>query len=131
MKNLIYGGIIVVCLIIAGIVVFAGGSGDSGIDSLSNETQKWVKCRACNASYQMGEKEFFEKLKQKSIEIANPMVQPRLTCEKCNKDAVMEAVKCDECGEVFFKGTVPNDFPDRCPKCKHSATEARREASQG
>lgn len=132
MKNVIYGGIIVVCLIVAGIVIFAGGSDDSGgIDNLSNENQKWVMCRACNASYQMGEKEFYEQLRKKAVEIANPMIQPRLTCQKCGKDAVMEAVKCDKCGEVFFKGTVPNDFPDRCPKCKYSAQEAKRNANKG
>ncbi len=132
MKNAIYGGIILVCLIVAGIVVFATRSGGSGgIGSLSNDTQIWVKCRACNASYQMGKKDFYEQLRKKSAEIANPMIQARLTCEKCGKDAIMEAIKCDQCGEVFFKGAVPNDFPDRCPNCKYSATEAKRNANKG
>lgn len=28
-----------------------------------------------------------------------------------------------QCGIVFYRGTFPGDFPDRCPKCRHSATE--------
>ncbi len=30
--------------------------------------------------------------------------------------------------EVFFANSVPNDFDDRCPKCKSSATDAKRKA---
>ena len=36
MKNLIYLGIILVCLGVAGFVIFAGGSDDSGISDISN-----------------------------------------------------------------------------------------------
>jgi predicted Zn-ribbon and HTH transcriptional regulator len=131
MKNLIYGGVIVACLVIAGVVILATRSGGSGgIDSLSNETKTWVTCAACNASYEMGEKEFYEQLRQKSAELANPMAKARLTCQKCGKDAVVKAVKCEKCGEIFPEGIVPNDFDDRCPKCKFSATEAKRKANR-
>jgi predicted Zn-ribbon and HTH transcriptional regulator len=132
MKNAIYGGIILVCLIVAGIVVFATRSGGSGgIGSLSNDNQKWVICLACNASYEMGERDFWEQLKEKSAEIANPRLAARLTCQKCGKDAVVEAIKCEKCGEVFPKGVVQGDYQDRCPKCKFSAMEARRNANKG
>lgn len=130
MRNLIYGGIIVVCLVVAGVVVFATrSSGSGGTDSLSNETKTWVTCAACNASYEMGEKAYYEQLKQKSVELANPMATARLTCQECGKDAVVKAVKCAKCGEVFPEGIVRNDFGDRCPKCKFSATEANRKAN--
>jgi predicted Zn-ribbon and HTH transcriptional regulator len=130
MKNLIYGGVIVGCLVVAGVVVFATrGGGPGGIEDLSNETKVWVTCAACDASYEMGEKQFYEQLRQKSAELANPMATARLTCQQCGKDAVVKAVKCEKCGEVFPEGIVPNDFDDRCPKCKHSATEAKRKAN--
>ena len=28
-----------------------------------------------------------------------------------------------QCGIIFYRGTFPGDFPDRCPRCRHSATE--------
>jgi predicted Zn-ribbon and HTH transcriptional regulator len=131
MKNLIYGGIIALCLIIAAVVVFTTRSGgSSGVDSLSDETRTWVICAACGASYEMGEKEFYTQVREKTAELANPMVQARLTCQKCGKDMVVKAVKCPKCGEVFPEGIVLNDFDDRCPKCKFSATEEKRKANR-
>lgn len=131
MKNLIYGGIIALCLIVAAIVVFATrSSGPGGIDSLSDTAQVWVVCTACNASYQMGEKQYFTQLQERTAQLANPMARALLTCQKCSKDRVVKAVKCDKCGEVFPEGIVPNDFDDRCPKCKFSATEEKRKANK-
>ncbi|HPY52238.1 MAG TPA: hypothetical protein PLO68_20400, partial [Sedimentisphaerales bacterium] len=124
MKNLIYGGIIALCLIVAAVVVFATrSSGPGGIDSLSDDTQVWVLCTACNASYQMGEKEFYTQLTDRTAQLANPMARALLTCQKCGKDRVVKAVKCDKCGEVFHEGIVPNDFDDRFSKYKFAATE--------
>jgi hypothetical protein len=58
--------------------------------------------------------------------------------------AQMIWVKCAKCGQSYemsekqyFKeleeiaNSVPGDFEDRCPKCKHSATEAKRKARLG
>ncbi|HPC93444.1 MAG TPA: hypothetical protein PLU87_00765 [Sedimentisphaerales bacterium] len=129
MKNLIYGGIIALCLIIAVVVVVVTrSSGPGGVESLSDDTQVWVLCTACNASYQMGEKTYYTQLQERTTQMANPMARVLLTCQKCGKDRVVKAVKCAKCGEVFPEGIVPNDFPDRCPKCKFSATEEKRKA---
>ena len=130
MKNLIYLGIILVCLGVAGFVIFAGGSDDSGISDISNEEQTWVICMDCKASYQMGQKDYYGQLAAKSKERTNMMATVYLTCEKCGKDAVIKAVKCEQCGHVFREGTVPNDNPDRCPKCKFSKIEAVRKERQ-
>jgi phage FluMu protein Com len=127
MKNLIYVIVIVLCLLVAAIVVFRGGSDSGGVDSISDDEQVWVMCRRCNASHEMSKKEFYKQLAEKAKESTNAMVAPHLTCEKCGKDAVTEAVKCEKCGNIFVKGSVPGDFPDRCPKCKFSKTEAVRE----
>jgi phage FluMu protein Com len=53
-----------------------------------------------------------------------------LTCQKCGQDAVRKAFKCEKCGEVFFVNSVQGDLEDRCPKCKYSAIEAKREAAK-
>jgi predicted Zn-ribbon and HTH transcriptional regulator len=129
MKNLVYTGIIAVCLVVA-IVVFVMSRGGGGPE-ISDTEVTWVKCLKCGESYEMPLKQYYEDVQAKSLANPTPMpMTPPLTCEKCAKEGIVKAVKCDKCGEVFREGTVPNDFPDRCPKCKHSATEARREANK-
>jgi len=130
MKNTIYAVVIAVCIIVAVLVfVKTRGGGAGGTSTIDETEQIWVKCRKCGASYEMGKKRFYEELEEKAR--ANPtpmMITPLLTCEKCGKDGIAKAHKCEKCGEVFFENSVPNDFADRCPKCKHSQTEAIRKA---
>ena len=128
MKNTIYAVVIAVCILVAVLVfVKTRGGGAGGIESIDDTEQVWVKCRLCGASYQMGKKQFYQELEERAK--ANPqaiMVTPPLTCQKCDKDGIGKAVKCENCGEVFFENSVPNDFADRCPKCKYSKTETVR-----
>jgi acetyl-CoA carboxylase beta subunit len=133
MKNTIYAVIIGACILVAVLVFVKTRSKNSaGIDSLSDAEQVWVKCMKCGQSYQMGMKQYYKELEEKAR--ANPSPMPMahpLTCQKCSQDAVRKAFKCANCGEVSFAGSVPNDFEDRCPKCKHSATEDSRKANLG
>ena len=127
-KKPIMIGVIAVCLIVAALVTFARRGGSSGIEGLSDDKMTWVKCNnpSCKAEYQMSEKEYF-KGQQERI---NPLARttPALTCEKCGKDSLYRAEKCENpaCGAVFFLNSFPNDFPDRCPECKQSKTEEIR-----
>ena len=130
MKNLICVGIIAVCLVVAGLVFFGGGS-DEGLDSISDEDQIWTICMECKNTQQMGKKQYYEDLREKSAELANPMATPYVTCEKCGKDAVTKAIKCEKCGEVFREGAVKGDYPDKCPKCKYSPVETRYKERTG
>lgn len=131
MKNLVYAGVIILCLVLAVFFLFFRGGGSSGIESLSNEEQVLVLCASCGASYEMGKKDYYTEIKEKARQVANPMVVPLLTCRECGKDKVTEAIKCEKCGHIFPKGIVPNDHPDRCPKCKFSKIEAVRKERQG
>lgn len=128
MKNVILVGVIVVCLAVAGLVVFRGDS-DTGINSIPEDEQVWTLCMACQNAQQMGKRAFLEARNEKSAEMikagASPTAAVYLTCEKCGKDAVTEARKCEKCGEVFRKGAIPGDYSDKCPKCKYSPTEAK------
>lgn len=129
-KNAIYLIVIVVCLLVAGFVtykyVFAGSSG--GLSSIPEDELVWVKCNnpACKAEYQMNKRKFFEEVEKRF----NPLVQttPPLVCEKCGQESLYEAVKCANCGNIFFKGVVHGDIEDRCPECGHSAIEDSRKA---
>jgi len=127
MKNLIYAIVIVICLLVAGLVIFSGRSGGSGIDSISEDEQVWVLCtnKACGATYQMGKKQYYKEVEEKAKESTGMMMMPLLTCKECGQDKVTEAIKCEKCGEVFIKGASRGDFPDKCPKCGHSKTETR------
>ena len=121
--------VIVVCLGAAGAIFWGtGGGGGDTIDSISDEEMIWAKCNnpACKAEYQTGKKAYFKYVEEN----ANPMAPtaPPMVCEKCGEKSVFRAEKCTnpDCGIVFLRGTVPNDFPDRCPECKRSETEEIR-----
>ena len=134
MKNTIYAIVIGVCLLVA-VVVFikTRSGGGAGIDSISDTEQVWVKCKACNAAYEMSKKQFYKERNEKMQAggAAAMMLTPPLTCQKCGKTMVFPAEKCPNCGEIFVTGEVKNDFADRCPKCKHSKTEDIRKARLG
>ena len=128
-KKPIMIGIIVVCLALAGLITYMRYSKSSGgIADIPSEEMVWVKCsnKACNAEYQMGKRDYY-KFVQEHI---NPLssTAPPLVCQKCGQESIYLAEKCGnpQCGIVFFVGSVPGDFPDRCPKCKQSATEESR-----
>ena len=125
---------IIVCLGVAGAYTFLRSGGpEGGYESLPDDQMTWVKCNnpQCKAEYQVSEKEYFKEIQEKQRE--NPaamMSTPALACQKCSKPSVFKAYKCGNpsCGHVFFSGSVPNDFPDRCPDCKRSETEEIRKA---
>jgi hypothetical protein len=129
-KKLVMILVIVGCLGIAAAVFFGtGGGGSGGVEDIPDDETTWVKCmnKSCNAEYQMGLKEYYKAVQATT----NPMGQIQgLTCKECGQPRVYKAVKCQNpaCGLVFREGSVPNDFPDRCPKCKQSATEEKRNA---
>jgi phage FluMu protein Com len=130
MKNTIYAIVIAVCVLVA-VVVFVSRRGRSGagIDSIAESQMIWVKCAKCSQGYEMGERQYYKELEEMAKANPSPIpVAHPLKCEKCSQNAVRKAFKCEKCGEVFFANSVPADFEDRCPKCKHSATDAKRKA---
>lgn len=129
MKNAIYAAVIAVCIIVAVLVfVKTQGGGTGGVTDIPEDEMVWVKCRKCNQSYEMGKRTYHEDVQTKAAENPTPMMMtPPLPCEKCSKDGIFLAEKCEKCGNVFFQNSVPSDFADRCPDCKYSKTEAVRQ----
>lgn len=130
MKNTVYILIIVASIVAAVVILLVARPASSGgIESITESEQTWVKCTQCGATYQMGKKEYFEQLQEKAKASPTRMLAtPQLTCRECGKDGILRAVKCEQCGEVFFRNSVPADFADRCPKCGYSKTEATRKS---
>lgn len=134
MKNTVYAVVIAICVVVAVFVFISRRGRNSGMEQLSDTEMVWVKCMKCSQGYEMGLKQYYRELEEKSKANPSPMpVALPLKCQKCSQDAVRKAFKCENarCGEVFFANSVPNDFEDRCPKCKSSATEAKRKARLG
>ncbi len=128
-KKPIMVAVVIVCLGVAGAVTFMRGGGGGGtIDDIPDDKMVWVKCNnpQCGAEYQMGEKAY-HKAVQENLD-PRSLATPAIICEQCGKASVYKAVKCanPECGIVFFSGSVPNDFADRCPECGKSETEEIR-----
>jgi len=123
-------GIIVVCLVVAGLITYFTQFRKSGgrLMGIPSGEMMWVKCanKACNAEYQMGRRDYYETLQKKADPFAS--TTPPLLCSKCQQESLYAAEKCQnpQCGIVFFSGTIRGDLPDRCPKCKQSATEESR-----
>lgn len=126
-KKLIMVIVTIACLALAAVITYSrySGSGNT-IDNIPESEMIWVKCanKDCGAEYQMGKKEYFKEIEKH----LNPMAPtaPPLICKECGEPSIYRAEKCEKCGKVFFRGSVPNDFPDRCPYCGYSKTEASR-----
>ena len=125
-KKSIMIGIIIVCLILAG-VIFSKylRPGGSGID-IKRGQMIWLKCRECRAEYQIDNKDFLEYVREHIDPMQ--MAQPALVCEECGEESAYRAEKCEKCEKVFFYGAVRNDYPDRCPdrECSFSKMEEIR-----
>ncbi len=128
-KKAVMIGIIVACLaLVAWITLGRRGGGGGGIADISPEEMMWVKCNNpnCKAEYEMGKQAYFKYVEKNIDPMA--MVAPPVVCKECGKQSVLRAEKCQnaDCGVVFFRGSVPNDFADRCPECGRSETEESR-----
>jgi hypothetical protein len=134
MKKPIMIVVIVACLGVAGLVLFSGGP-DGGASGIPEGDTMWVKCnnKACNAEYEMGKRKYYQELEANVN--PNPMATgpTPVPCKECGEKSLFAAVKCanPDCGLVFIEGSSgPDDYGDRCPKCKQSAVEERMKARQ-
>ena len=133
MKKPIMIAVIVVCLVLAGVITWRtrrGGGG--GLNSIPADAKVLVKCAnsECGAEYEVGRREYYAFLKKNMNPLLNS--NPPMTCTQCGKPSIYPAVKCEKCGNVFFKNAgKPGDFPDRCPKCEYSKMEDERKRAAG
>jgi hypothetical protein len=129
MKNTIYAIVIAVCILGVVLVFMYRRSGGDKVP----DQQILVKCAKCGQSYEMSQKEYYKELQEKARASTMPMAFGLpVKCQKCGQDGIRKAFKCQnpKCGEVFFAYSVPNDYEDRCPRCKSSVTEASRAANR-
>jgi predicted RNA-binding Zn-ribbon protein involved in translation (DUF1610 family) len=132
-KKIIKIVVVVACLVAAGIITYAtrSGSSSSGIDSIERGEMIWLKCRnpKCENEWQLDKKDYLVYLKEHAT--PGMMTAPPVVCPKCSEESAYRAEKCEKCGLVFERGTVPNDFADRCPKCGYSKAESLHKEAIG
>ena len=131
-KKPIMIGVVVVCLVLAGIITYATRSGSGGgLDTIKRGQEMfWLKCRNpdCENEWQMDMKDYFMYMKEHQDPMS--MAPPAHVCPKCGEESGYRAAKCEKCGLIFERNSVPNDFADRCPECGHSATEEARKKAR-
>jgi ribosomal protein L40E len=133
-KKIIKIVVVVACLVAAGIITYAtrsGSSSSSGIDSIERGEMIWLKCRnpKCENEWQLDKKDYLVYLKEHTT--PGMMTAPPVVCPKCSEESGYRAEKCEKCGLVFERGTVPHDFADRCPKCGYSKAESLHKEAIG
>lgn len=130
MKKPIMLGVIVVCLIAAGIITlkFSTGGSSGTYEGVDEKETMLVLCRnpQCEANYSMSAIGYYKALDELRAENPSQLGTPPLACRECGEESVFEAVKCDKCSLIFEKGSVPDKLGDTCPKCGYSRREATR-----
>lgn len=116
-KNIIKIGIACFAILGALIVFSLSGSESSGIEHYQGQNI-YLKCVKCSAVKEMGKDEYFKIVQEEFNNEERP-----LECEQCGGDCY-RALKCSKCDNVFIRGSVRNDYSDRCPKCGFSENEA-------
>ena len=131
-KKPIMIGVVVVCLVLAGIITYTTRSGSGGgLESIKRGQEMfWLKCRNpdCENEWQMDMKDYFVYMKENQDPMS--MAPPAHLCPECGEEGGYRAVKCEKCDLVFERNSVPNDFADRCPECSYSSTEEARKKAR-
>ncbi|MHC4159981.1 MAG: hypothetical protein ACYSSO_12975 [Planctomycetota bacterium] len=81
-KKPIMIGVIIVCLVLAGVITFATRSGSSGgVEDLKRGVMYWVKCTAedCEHEWEMDRKDYFQYLKEHQDPMS--MSAPGVECD--------------------------------------------------
>jgi ribosomal protein L40E len=125
-KKTLYLLTIVLCLSAAA-VIFTMNSIKDPFPPLEFQGMHWIKCRnpQCEHEWQMDKRDYPE-----YIDYIQETTPPTIVCPKCGEQSGYRAEKCLQCGLVFERGSVPNDFADRCPSCAYSDTEIKRKRAR-
>ena len=125
-KKLVMIIIVIACLGAAGAITVMTRDKSEGVEGLDPTEMIWVKCsnEDCEAEYEVSKKDYYTYMQENRDPMS--MLPPPMRCKECGEESCLQAIKCESCGLLFFKGTVPHDFADRCPECKFSKTEQVR-----
>jgi len=123
-KKAIMIAVVVACLVVAVAITISTRSGGGGLESIPAGEMTWVKCGNpdCEAEYRMSKRDYLAYIQEHQ----KGLNEPPMVCQKCGEESVYRAEKCEKCGIVFFRNSVRDDLPDRCPECGFSKLEDQR-----
>lgn len=131
-KKPIMVGIIVVCFVLAIAIsfMFRSSTEEEILKDIDPTEMIWVKCRNpnCGAVYEISKKE--HAIFARENRSPDTGAVSGMPCNECGDETVYRIEKCEKCGTAFERGTVPEDFSDRCPECGYSAEETKRKESR-
>ena len=110
-KKKISIGIVVGCIVLAGIIFFTTRT-PSGTSSSSVDMKVALLCAnpECGQTLEITIDEYAQELDEQG---ADPIPGgPVLRCSKCQEFSLYMAEKCAKCGEIFV-----DDGSETCPKC--------------
>ncbi len=122
-KKRVLTGTLVIGVLIAGGVFCRGLFSNSSENSGERNIVLW--CSQCGG-FEIPDAEFRHLLSNHpddmmSIQFGQTIA---LKCPKCGQKTCYRAHKCQHCDHIFVLGQAKDpQCPDRCPKCKFSATE--------
>jgi len=114
--------------LLGGVITYITHPVESGTEVFKGQLV-WVKCSNpdCEEAYQMDKKVYFDSVEELVRQNPMSMQTPPLVCQKCGKENIYRAEKCEKCGLIFFRGAAGRgDFADRCPECGYSRSEEIR-----
>ncbi len=115
-------GIIVVCLVLAGIITAVTWEGGAGPTSPTGPLTLMCTNEDCGA--------VFELAREKLAEAVGPgmrmMGPPVVACQECGQRTAYITRTCPKCEALFIPLPSTDGYGDRCPECGFSPTEDRR-----
>ncbi|HEG43738.1 MAG TPA: hypothetical protein ENH94_06800 [Phycisphaerales bacterium] len=130
-KQKIMIGLIVGCMVLAGIITVVTNLGKGGGRGKRPTGPVTMLCinNKCNADFELSQEELAEQMNQMGDNDFMMMQTPKFVCSECNNRSAYRAMICGECDTMFIP-MQNNDFRDRCPDCGYSKTEERKNAAK-
>lgn len=116
-------GIVAGCLGLSVIITVVTNLGKGGGRGPTGPVLMLCINEQCNADFEMP----LEEMRAQMDEMYNEemMSTPVFICTECSKQSAYSAMICPEC-DTMFVPISSSDYRDRCPDCKYSRTEERR-----
>ena len=127
-KKSVMIGIMVVCLVLAGVITAVTWKGGTGGTGPTGPLTLMCINEDCGAVFELTRKELSEEMRQNPAmhPAMRTMGPPVVTCLECGQQTAFMARTCPQCEAVFISVPTPDGYQDRCPECGFSATEDRR-----
>ena len=128
-KQKIMIGVVAGCLVLAGIITAVSNMGKGRRRKSTGPVTMLCINDQCNADFEFSMDEIKEQIEQMNPYNEMLMDNPIFICPECNKRSAYRSMICPQCDTIFVP-IQSNDYGDRCPECKYSKSEEKRNASK-